>query len=385
MHRKDAIGRGPERPHGIERRRLLALGAGALAALSQSLPKTGAAAGPYRRVATVEFDAASHRRRAPGSDNWPMTWADDDRQYTAWGDGGGFGGTNRRGRCSLGVARVSGDSPGEAFENLNGGADPRSGRTTWDGNRQRSGKSYGIVSLDDGSSTAPLYMWVNHRQFDRATLWKSNDRGLSWTPLPVAIDLRDNAFHAPSFISMGKAQAAATDDYVYAVSSGGRRGGRIWVSDVDLLRVPRGAIEDIARYQTFTGFDSAGRPTWSNDLTRHRPILRETRPRHGIAPWVSVGYSPAIGSFFLFNASLRNDTRDKKHRQTLSIHQAPAPWGPWRRVGDWPDFLGLRDTFFYTLAPKWISADGTGFTLVFTGTGRNDSWNTVRGRFVLGA
>ena len=26
-------------------------------------------------------------RKAKGSDNWPLTWADDDHQYTAYGDG----------------------------------------------------------------------------------------------------------------------------------------------------------------------------------------------------------------------------------------------------------------------------------------------------------
>ena len=29
-----------------------------------------------------------------GSDNWPITWADDGHQYTSWGDGCGFGGGN---------------------------------------------------------------------------------------------------------------------------------------------------------------------------------------------------------------------------------------------------------------------------------------------------
>ena len=29
-------------------------------------------------------------RKAHDSDNWPLTWADDDKQYTAYGDGRGF-------------------------------------------------------------------------------------------------------------------------------------------------------------------------------------------------------------------------------------------------------------------------------------------------------
>lgn len=56
-------------------------------------------------IEKVAFDVATHERRAPGSDNWAITWADDDHQYAVWGDGGGFGGTNSDGRVSLGIAR----------------------------------------------------------------------------------------------------------------------------------------------------------------------------------------------------------------------------------------------------------------------------------------
>lgn len=49
---------------------------------------------PSPVITAVAFDFASRDRRAPGSDNWPITWADDDHQYAAWGDGGGFGSTS---------------------------------------------------------------------------------------------------------------------------------------------------------------------------------------------------------------------------------------------------------------------------------------------------
>ena len=34
--------------------------------------------------------AGSIVRKARGSDNWPLAWGDDDRLYTAYGDGNGF-------------------------------------------------------------------------------------------------------------------------------------------------------------------------------------------------------------------------------------------------------------------------------------------------------
>ena len=55
--------------------------------------------------------AASVTRKATGSDNWPITWADDDALYTAYGDGWGFVPKVER-KLSLGLARVMGDPPG---------------------------------------------------------------------------------------------------------------------------------------------------------------------------------------------------------------------------------------------------------------------------------
>ena len=68
-------------------------------------------------IAKMTFDWSTHRRAAQGSDNWQLTWAADGHQYGAWGDGGGFGGTNSDGRVSLGVARIEG--PWDAFTGVN--------------------------------------------------------------------------------------------------------------------------------------------------------------------------------------------------------------------------------------------------------------------------
>ena len=46
-------------------------------------------------------------RRANGSDNWPLTWADDDNLYTAYGDGNGFEPFVPE-KLSLGLAKIIG-------------------------------------------------------------------------------------------------------------------------------------------------------------------------------------------------------------------------------------------------------------------------------------
>ncbi|MCH7746361.1 MAG: hypothetical protein IIC84_09835, partial [Chloroflexi bacterium] len=78
---------------------------------------------PSELVTGLSFKWFTHRQLAPGSDNWAITWADDDNQYTTFGDGGGFGGTNRNGRVSLGFARVEGQPDDYEGFNVWGGRD----------------------------------------------------------------------------------------------------------------------------------------------------------------------------------------------------------------------------------------------------------------------
>jgi hypothetical protein len=70
----------------------------------------------------------------------------------------------------------------------------------------------------------------------------------------------------------------------------------------------------------------------------------------------------------------------------IGIFDAPEPWGPWSTVyygkfGGTSDFV--PSTFFYNFSNKWLSSDGLQFVMLFTGTGKNDAWNTISGEFVL--
>lgn len=168
--------------------------AGAMAqTLASGQASEGQAKPPYPPslvIQRVSFDFGSRDRRAPGSDNWPITWADDNHQYTTWGDGGGFEGTDSDGRVSLGVARVEGTS------------DNYRGRNIWGGQHaenpaQFEGKSYGILSVGD-----ILYLWVspgsdtdNYRE---ARLCYSTNHGGSWAPADWAFTQSDG-FVLPTF------------------------------------------------------------------------------------------------------------------------------------------------------------------------------------------
>ncbi len=71
-------------------------------------------------------------RRAPGSDNWPLAWADDDALYTGYGDGNGFEPLVPQ-KLSLGFAKVTGGPEDFAGENIR----TPSGEQTGNGGRGR--------------------------------------------------------------------------------------------------------------------------------------------------------------------------------------------------------------------------------------------------------
>ena len=108
----------PSRAGSRHRRRMLVAGLLGATLGASAVP---APYPPSPVLAGMELDFSTHRRLAPGSDNWPTTWAADGHLYTAWGDGGGFGGTNSKGRVLLGIARVEGDAGAYTGRNLWGG------------------------------------------------------------------------------------------------------------------------------------------------------------------------------------------------------------------------------------------------------------------------
>lgn len=157
---------------------------------------------PSPVIESITWDFNSLARAAPGSDLWPITWADNDHLYTAWGDGGGFGGTNSDGRVSIGVARVEGIGENWHGFNVWGGKDPESSQSSTVGKCNG-----GIISIE-----GVLYLYVTKQgTWDRCRLWKSTNHGMTWTDLGWLFD--DPV--APGIIQFGKHYAGARDNYVY--------------------------------------------------------------------------------------------------------------------------------------------------------------------------
>jgi len=199
-------------------------------------------------------------RRASGSDNLPVTWADDDALYITWGDGWGFKPKVPK-KLSMGFARVIGgpdDFQGinirSPAEQLGGG---RSGKKGW-----------GLISVD-----GVLYLWIGHadRKGGQAQLAWSRDHARTWT----FADWRFPQFGLMGFVNFGRDNANARDDYVYSYS----HDGPLADTPADrfiLMRAPKERITEKKAWEFFERLDENTQPVWTNDLTRRGAVFRHT-------------------------------------------------------------------------------------------------------------
>jgi CubicO group peptidase (beta-lactamase class C family) len=282
------------------------------------------------------------RRAAVDSDNWPLTWGDDDLQYTSYGDGFGFEPYVEK-KLGMGFATVAGGR--DDFHGVNLRSDAE--RT---GDGVRSPKASGILMVN-----GTLYLWV--RNVGNAQLLWSQDRGKTWQ---WGFKMEEG-FGSPAFLNSGRNYLSARDGYVYTYS---QDGPSAYESDngVLLARVPKNRVREREAWELFERLDASGRPVWTADLTRRGPVFRYPANCNRI----DVVYDAAIRRYLM---ALAYD-----HSGGWGLFDAPEPWGPWTTVlhRQWD----VPGTHGYRLPAKWISADGLTLTVVFSGIKPNDAFCT---------
>lgn len=335
---------------------------------------------PSEVITGVSFDASTMKTLAPGSDNWAVTWADDDHQYTTWGDGGGFGGTNDDGRVSLGFGRVEGSKDDYRGFNVWGGKNPVSPAAF-------PGKSYGIISIN-----GVLYAWRSGAAsecFDLEELYKSTDHGATWEFTGVRFTPenfpRSKGFFCTTFLQFGRDYQGAIDGYVYMYAPEAKDTSNWNVQhpgEITLLRVPKEKLTSQASYEFFAGTDSTGAPTWTTDVSMRKAVFSDAP--NGVMR-TSVIYNSGLDRCILITQQVDRFQKGNGH---IGIYDAPAPWGPWTTVlfkNAWKTPLHTASkTVYWNFSSKWMSPDGRDFVLVYTGDSEkrgSDNWNTIEGRF----
>ena len=302
-------------------------------------------------------------RRATGSDNLPVTWADDDAIYITWGDGWGFE-PKVPDKLSMGFARVIG-GPGDfrginirsKAEQLGGG---RSGRKGW-----------GLLSVD-----GVLYLCMGHadQRGGQAQLTWSGDHARTWR----FSDWKFSQFGLMGFVNFGKDYDGARDDYVYCYSHDGPLADTPAGSFV-LMRVPKNRITEREAWEFFERTEKGGRPVWTSDIKRRGAVFRHEDGCLRSA----MTYNAPLGRYLWWQqipvpkgSADRGDTR---FEGGFGVYDAPQPWGPWSTAfytDKWDVGPGEHGDF----PAKWISEDGLELYLVFSG---DDSFSVRKATIVL--
>jgi hypothetical protein len=315
-----------------------------LEAITASAPtKKGMAPYPPSRViARIDWeDKATIIRQARGSDNWPLTWGEDDHLYTAYGDGSGFDPTMRE-KLSLGFARIEGEPT--KFTGVN----VRAATLEQKGDDKAGKKASGLLMVE-----GVLYLWA--RNAGNAQLAWSNDYGKTWTWSDWKFT---TGFGYPTFLNFGKNYAGARDAFVY-VYSHDHDSAYHPADRMVLARVPKGQLKKRDAYEFLKGFGKKDEPIWTKDIDERGAVFTNK----GKCYRSGISYNAALKRY-LWSQILPG--ADPRFKGGFGIYDAPEPWGPWTTVfytEAWDVGPGETSSF----PTKWMSADGKTLYLVFSG------------------
>ena len=307
-------------------------------------------------------------RGRDGSDNWPLTWADDDNLYTAYGDGYGFDPIVPQ-KLGLGFAKVIGEPTDFTGENIRSDAE-NSGMGA-------SGKKASGLLMVDGV----LYMWVRNADEDGhyCQLARSNDYARTW----VWCGWRFEECGYLTFINFGQNYTRVPDqhkDYVYMVSHDNPNAYEP-ADRFILARVPVDEIMNRDAYEFYVGVCPCGisrdpddTVVWTKDIQGRGAVFKHP----GRCLRSGISYNAGLGRYLWWHQEPR-DGADTRFRGGFAIYDAPEPWGPWTTVyytQEWDVGPGETASF----PTKWMSADGKICYLVFSG---NDNFSVRKVTFTL--
>lgn len=310
---------------------------------------------PSSAIRQVHFDPPSTIvRKAFDSDNWPVTWADDDNLYTAYGDGRGFSPYTEQ-KLGLGFAKIVG-LPTE-FQGIN--VRSPSGENL--GLGANGVKASGLLMVD-----GVLYMLV--RNANNSQLAWSTDHGRSWNWANWRFV---TSFGYPAFLNFGKNYTDARDDYVY-VYSHDADSAYMSADHMVLARVPKERIRERGAYTFFVRLNADGAPIWSGDINDRGAVFESS----GRCARSSISYNAGLKRYIWWQSGPRGGEGDVhfrggfevgvRFRGGFGIYDAPEPWGPWTTVyftKEWDVGPGEAGCF----PTNWMSADGQICYLVFSG------------------
>ena len=213
----------------------------------------------------------------------------------------------------------------------------------------------------------------------------STDFGKTWTPSPLSPDkplfpepakfMGPVKMGAPHFVDFGKNMEHSPDGKAYLLGMGAEENdpqprfanlSAVSADQVYLARVTPGIenINDIKKYEFFAGHDEQGKPIWTGDFAKIKPLL-DWNNNMGV---VTVTYDAPLKKYLM----CVTDGWPTCAKMNSYILEADALTGPWRLVVYMKDFG--EQAYFLNFPSKFISADGKTLWLCYSANFAPD-WN----------
>ena len=328
----------------------------------------------------------------PAGDTWYPAWAENDTLYSPYTDGGldGVVSNSAGAGATTGNAVIVGSDPrGLSFLSLGAVAAapaPYEGRYPAGSLIHKGIWYYSTYTLAPGG---------NHSYHDTIWNWPilgptpgfriSTNYGKTWveSPLSPAKPLFPEPakpfgavkMGAPHFVDFGKEMEHSPDGKAYLLGMGAedsdaspRYANLSWISgdQVYLSRVTPSisSMNDISQYEFFAGNDAQGKPKWSSDFGKIKPLL-EWNNHMGC---VNATYDPALRKYIM----CVTDGWPTFAKMDTYILEADEITGPWKIVTYMKSFG--QQAYFVNIPSKFIDPRGRGFWLGYSAN-FVDGWN----------
>lgn len=329
-------------------------------------------------------------------DTWYPSWAADGNLYSPWTDGttDGVGSSSGGEQAVTGQAVLIGDDPLRLVIKNTAPPQPASPRP-YEG-RYPCGSLvhngiwyYGTYCLGPSGSVVHegfTYNWPVLGPMPGFRI--SRDFGKTWTPSPLspakplfpepARFMGSVKMGCPHFVDFGKNMQHSPDGKAYLVGMGAeendpkpRYANLSWITgdQVYLARVTPSPenINDVKKYEFFAGHDGQGKPVWTSDFSRIRPML-DWNNNMGCA---TVTYDPLLKKYLM----CVTDGWPTCATMRSYILEADVVTGPWRLVTYMKDF-GAQG-YFLNFPSKFIGKDGRTLWLCYSANFAPD-WNGMK-------
>jgi hypothetical protein len=316
-----------------------------------------------------------------GADTWYPSWAADGNLYSPWTDGqvNGLGSNSGSDDATTGHATILGSDPLNLVITNQGvfksSPGPYAGRYPCGSLVYHGVWYYGTYCLHpsarvDRDSIPYNWPWMGPFVGFR---W-STDYGRTWAQTPCTPEkplFGESALHgepvkigAPHFVDLGRELEHSPDGKAYLVAQGASDGlnrryaFNSWITadQAYLLRVSPGItnMNEAAAYEFYSGY-SAGRPGWSRELRRAKPIA-EWRDHAGC---VTITYNAPLRKYLM----CVTDGGNTVSRFSTYLLESDHITGPWKLAAYLKNFG--EQAYFVNIPSKFIAKDGRSLWLCY--------------------